>query len=91
MPWCKEAQAGRESSLEQNPPFQLLQKVLGGQENGGELPVSGAVPPGGGGGVCVRGILLLPPRGVFTKVKTTKKRAKGNFAKVHVEFWLKQR
>lgn len=49
------------------------------------------------GGVCVCvfvcvTLLLLPSRGVLTEVKTTKKkRAKGNFAKVHGELWLKQR
>lgn len=81
-----------ESSPEQNL-FQLLQKVLGEQENGGKLPGSGAVPPGGGGGVYVElhTSTLLPPRGVFTKVTTTTKRTIGNFAKVRGEFRLKQR
>ena len=42
----------KNKTLEQNL-FQLLQEVLGEQENGGKPPGSGAVPPGGGGGVCV--------------------------------------
>lgn len=76
--------ADGESSLEQNLPVQLPQKVLEEQEK-----QSGEEPPGVEGG---NSTLSRPLEGFLQKLNPPKKnRTKGNLAKGHVEFWLKQR